>query len=223
LEELTPAQLRPLARDLDLVLTPTRPENLQRLLRLLELDAPHQDRLAEVLESGVRHAVLNAKKHDEESRIIAGAGALGSVTIATNMAGRGVDIKLGGEVAEEVLAAIHRVLRRSGIADPENLSLEERPRVADEAVQARRSGEDLREARFDRGVVADVHRDPLDPAVAVRPRLATRAEDPPAALEHRRRHRGAEAGRGAGDQDGLAFAQGHLLYESFGAVGPAAS
>jgi preprotein translocase subunit SecA len=126
LEELTPAQLRPLARDLEVVLTPTRPENLQRLLRLLELEPSHQDRLAEVLESGVRHSVLNAKKHDEESRIIAGAGALGSVTIATNMAGRGVDIKLGGEVAEEVLAAIHRVLRRSGIVDPENLSLEER-------------------------------------------------------------------------------------------------
>ncbi len=126
LEELTPAQLRPLARDLQIVLTPTRPENLQRLIRLLELDAKHLERLAEVLESGVRHAVLNAKKHDEESRIIAGAGALGGVTIATNMAGRGVDIKLGGEVAEEVLAAIHRVLRRSGIADPENLSLEER-------------------------------------------------------------------------------------------------
>jgi preprotein translocase subunit SecA len=126
LEELSPAQLRPLARDLDVVLTPTRPENLQRLLRLLGLEPSGQERLAAALESGVRHAVLNAKKHDEESRIIAGAGALGSVTIATNMAGRGVDIKLGGEVAEEVLAAVHRVLRRSGIADPENLSLEER-------------------------------------------------------------------------------------------------
>ncbi len=126
LEELTPAQLRPLARDLGLVLTPTRPENLQRLLHLLGLEPGCQDRLAAALESGVRHAVLNAKKHDEESRIIAGAGALGGVTIATNMAGRGVDIKLGGEVAEEVLAAVHRVLRRSGIADPENLSLEER-------------------------------------------------------------------------------------------------
>ena len=126
LEELTPAQLRPLARDLDVVLTPTRPENLERLTRLLELEPSHRERLAQVLESGVRHAVLNAKRHDEESRIIAGAGALGSVTIATNMAGRGVDIKLGGEVAEEVLGAVHRVLRRNGIPDPENLSLEER-------------------------------------------------------------------------------------------------
>jgi len=37
----------------------------------------------------------------KESQIIAGAGAFGAVTIATNMAGRGVDIKLGGELAEE--------------------------------------------------------------------------------------------------------------------------
>jgi preprotein translocase subunit SecA len=70
--------------------------------------------------------VLNAKKHDAESRIIAGAGALGAVTIATNMAGRGVDIKLGGEIAEEVLAAVHRILRRGGVAEPELLNMDER-------------------------------------------------------------------------------------------------
>ncbi len=70
--------------------------------------------------------MLNAKKHDEESRIIADAGALGAVTIATNMAGRGVDIKLGGEVAEEVLGAVHRVLRRMDIDEPEALNMEER-------------------------------------------------------------------------------------------------
>lgn len=45
---------------------------------------------------GVRHEVLNAKNHDREALIIAEAGAKGSVTIATNMAGRGTDIKLGG-------------------------------------------------------------------------------------------------------------------------------
>ena len=44
------------------------------------------------------YKVLNARKHDEESQIIAKAGAFGAVTIATNMAGRGVDIKLGGEL-----------------------------------------------------------------------------------------------------------------------------
>lgn len=45
---------------------------------------------------GVPHAVLNAKNHEEEGSIIARAGAEGAVTIATNLAGRGVDIKLGG-------------------------------------------------------------------------------------------------------------------------------
>ncbi len=45
---------------------------------------------------GVRHEVLNAKHHDKEAEIIAQAGRLGAVTIATNMAGRGTDIVLGG-------------------------------------------------------------------------------------------------------------------------------
>ncbi len=45
---------------------------------------------------GIRHEVLNAKNHAREAMIIAEAGAKGSVTIATNMAGRGTDIKLGG-------------------------------------------------------------------------------------------------------------------------------
>jgi preprotein translocase subunit SecA len=45
---------------------------------------------------GIRHEVLNAKHHDKEADIIAQAGRLGAVTIATNMAGRGTDIMLGG-------------------------------------------------------------------------------------------------------------------------------
>ena len=49
---------------------------------------------------GVPHTVLNAKQHDKEAEIIARAGERGSVTIATNMAGRGVDIKLGDGVAD---------------------------------------------------------------------------------------------------------------------------
>ena len=47
-------------------------------------------RLAADLQAGIPHEVLNARKHTEESQIIAGAGAFGAVTIATNMAGRGV-------------------------------------------------------------------------------------------------------------------------------------
>ncbi len=47
---------------------------------------------------GVKHAVLNAKQHAREAEIIVNAGRLGSVTVATNMAGRGTDIQLGGSV-----------------------------------------------------------------------------------------------------------------------------
>ena len=47
-------------------------------------------------ESGIKHTVLNAKYHEQEAEIIAQAGKLGAVTIATNMAGRGTDIMLGG-------------------------------------------------------------------------------------------------------------------------------
>jgi preprotein translocase subunit SecA len=50
---------------------------------------------------GVKHEVLNAKNHEREGEIIAQAGRRGGVTIATNMAGRGVDIKLGGNPATE--------------------------------------------------------------------------------------------------------------------------
>jgi len=55
------------------------------------------ERLAAALtKAGVQHEMLNAKNHEREGEIIAAAGRLGSVTLATNMAGRGVDIKLGG-------------------------------------------------------------------------------------------------------------------------------
>ena len=50
----------------------------------------------ELKKKGVEHKVLNAKNHEYESEIIADAGRIGAVTIATNMAGRGTDIKLGG-------------------------------------------------------------------------------------------------------------------------------
>ncbi len=55
---------------------------------------------------GVRHEVLNAKNHEREAAIVAKAGRKGAVTVATNMAGRGTDIKLGGnpdEIAEDEL------------------------------------------------------------------------------------------------------------------------
>ena len=53
---------------------------------------------------GVPHEMLNAKNHEREGEIVAGAGQRARVTVATNMAGRGVDIKLGGALATPALA-----------------------------------------------------------------------------------------------------------------------
>ena len=49
-----------------------------------------------LVEKKIKHSVLNAKQHDKEAKIIAEAGKVGAITIATNMAGRGTDIQLGG-------------------------------------------------------------------------------------------------------------------------------
>ena len=100
--------------------------NFLDLLKLLELPPEYQSGLETALRDGIPNTVLNARYHYEESQIIAGAGAYGSVVIATNMAGRGVDIKLGSELAEQVLAAINRVLERAGITYPYTMTLAER-------------------------------------------------------------------------------------------------
>ena len=62
---------------------------------------------------GIRHNVLNAKNHEKEAEIVAQAGKLGAVTVATNMAGRGTDIMLGGNA--EFLAK--NDLRKAGMTD----------------------------------------------------------------------------------------------------------
>ena len=82
----------------------------------------HSEHLSELLtKRGIPHQVLNAKYHEREASIIAQAGRPGAVTIATNMAGRGVDILLGGNPA----GLVDDVLRRQGI-DPLEASDEQR-------------------------------------------------------------------------------------------------
>ena len=67
--------------------------------------------------AGIKHNVLNARQHEQEAQIVGDAGKIGAVTIATNMAGRGTDIQLGGNVEMRVLAA----LAENPESDPETL------------------------------------------------------------------------------------------------------
>ena len=68
----------------------------------------------------VRHNVLNARQHEKEAQIVGDAGKMGAVTIATNMAGRGTDIQLGGNAEMRFLAAF----AEQPEADPETLRQE---------------------------------------------------------------------------------------------------
>ena len=74
--------------------------------------------------AGIAHNVLNARQHEQEAKIVADAGKTGAVTIATNMAGRGTDIKLGGNVEFKVMEAI--------AADPEGDHMAIRARIEGE-------------------------------------------------------------------------------------------
>ena len=72
------------------------------------------EQISEMLRrKGIKHNVLNAKFHEKEAEIVAQAGKLGAVTVATNMAGRGTDILLGGNA--EFLAKAE--LRKAGLSD----------------------------------------------------------------------------------------------------------
>ena len=87
------------------------------LLGTVSVEASEE--ISKVLTSkGIVHNVLNAKNHEQEANIIAQAGKLGAVTVATNMAGRGVDIKLGGN-AEEM--AIQLQIKENELENPNYL------------------------------------------------------------------------------------------------------
>jgi preprotein translocase subunit SecA len=85
-------------------------------------------------EAGIPHSVLNARQHEQEAQIVADAGKLGSVTIATNMAGRGTDIKLGGNVEFKVMEAL--AANPEAHPDEVRARIEAEHKAAEEAVKA---------------------------------------------------------------------------------------
>ena len=100
-DELTIPRLQGAANALGVSTNMLSNENLTELARLMGLREKNIPKLAEALKDGIVHNVLNAKYHEKEAEIIAEAGRKGAVTIATNMAGRGVDIILGGREGAE--------------------------------------------------------------------------------------------------------------------------
>ncbi len=87
-------------------------------------------------DQGIPHNVLNARQHEKEAQIVADAGRLGAVTIATNMAGRGTDIQLGGNVEMRVLDA----LAETPDADPAETRARIEAEVADEKKKVLEAG-----------------------------------------------------------------------------------
>ncbi|MDC0737689.1 preprotein translocase subunit SecA [Cognatishimia sp. SS12] len=85
-------------------------------------------------QEGIPHNVLNARQHEQEAQIVADAGKLGAVTIATNMAGRGTDIKLGGNVEFKIMEAI--AADPDGNPDEIRARIEEGHKADEDAVKA---------------------------------------------------------------------------------------
>ncbi|WP_226780061.1 preprotein translocase subunit SecA [Oceaniglobus trochenteri] len=87
-------------------------------------------------EAEIEHNVLNARQHEKEAQIVADAGKFGAVTIATNMAGRGTDIQLGGNVDMKVMQA----LEADPEADPEEVRKRIEAEVADDKARVKEAG-----------------------------------------------------------------------------------
>jgi preprotein translocase subunit SecA len=146
----TPRQeLAAIMQKLDLPGDALKDEHKNWALEIFGLDKANMEHLEEALKHGIPHNILNAKFHEREALIIAEAGRKGQVTIATNMAGRGVDILLGGRVADELVerarnmededydeySGTYQTYRRGGkerAAPPLPLDDQERSKLAEE-------------------------------------------------------------------------------------------
>ena len=109
--------------------------------------------------AGIKHNVLNAKNHEREAEIVAQAGKLGAVTVATNMAGRGTDIMLGGNAENMAIGDLRKagytdevITEATGYADTQNEEVlaarqlfaqrlrQHKEEIAGEAEQVRQAG-----------------------------------------------------------------------------------
>jgi preprotein translocase subunit SecA len=114
LDTLHIPKLTPVAKALNVPLDALHADNVAALKRILQVEE-NEEKLVGALQDGIPHAVLNAKNHEREAEIIAEAGRKHAVTIATNMAGRGVDIMLGGKAGPEQVTTPTEVMLSSGI------------------------------------------------------------------------------------------------------------
>ncbi len=143
LDEQTLRGLAPIASGLGVDPDPMSEQSLQELAKLLELPADDEvlNNIDEALRHGIPHNILNAKYHEKEAIIIAETGRKGGITIATNMAGRGVDIILGGRPHEvEVEEEPASVGVAADLVDGSELAEGEEAPVAEVVLSYRRGG-----------------------------------------------------------------------------------
>ena len=124
---LTIAKLKPLCKELGMSEDPLNPDNMNAIARIFEVSDGGRELLEDALTHGIPHNILNAKFHEKEAIIIAEAGRKGAVTIATNMAGRGVDILLGGKHVNQELPPVDGSLKSLTKAEDVAEKLDEEP------------------------------------------------------------------------------------------------
>ena len=108
LDELKMQHIKEVMKKAQLPADPTSDEIVEWFILQHSISSANKEYLLEALGHGIPHNVLNAKYHEREALIISEAGRKGAVTISTNMAGRGVDILLGGRVEDETVAMARR-------------------------------------------------------------------------------------------------------------------